>query len=56
MHTATSIARAGALTVYEQFHATARSRPNELAVKTGDRLVTFAELDARVRRVAREPC
>ena len=53
MNTAVSIQRAGALTVYEQFHSTARRQPDALAVESGDRRLTYAALDARVRRVAR---
>ncbi|MBK9083294.1 MAG: AMP-binding protein [Rhizobiales bacterium] len=47
-----SIARAGRLTAYELFRARARRDPQALAIEEGAKRVSYAELDARVRRLA----
>lgn len=48
----TPIERAGRLTVHELVRAQAREKPGALAIEHGSRRITFADLDARVRRLA----
>lgn len=46
------IARSGRITVYELFRSRARRDPNALAIEYGETRLTYAQIDARVSRLA----
>ena len=50
--TADDIQHSGRASVYDLFHSWARQTPDALAIETAGRATSYAELDARVRKLA----